>query len=117
MWGWCLQKREFGQARPEHSTSGIGFGTHGRQTLSLPRETRLKDFLSANLHWIRGAGDYKQFVSNRVSKIQQHSDVKWRHVTCQETPEYLGRRGGSVQGENLWRNGPTEWLTERENWP
>jgi len=28
------------------------------------------------LHWIRGAGNYKQFVSNRVSKIQQHSNVQ-----------------------------------------
>ena len=28
------------------------------------------------LHWIRRADDYKQFLSNRVSKIQQHSDVK-----------------------------------------
>ena len=51
------------------------------------------------LHWIRGAGDYKQFVSNWVSKIQRHSDIKWRHVTSQENPANLGSRGESVQGE------------------
>ena len=27
------------------------------------------------LHWIRSPGEYKQFVSNRVQKIQVHSDV------------------------------------------
>ena len=68
------------------------------------------------LHWIRGAGDYKQFVGNRVSKIQQHSDVKWRHVTSQENPADLGSRGGRVQGADLWWKGP-RWLAERENWP
>ena len=68
------------------------------------------------LHWIRGAGNYKQFVSNRVSKIQQHSSVQWRHVTSQENPADLGSRGGSVQGEELWWRGP-KWLTEKENWP
>ena len=68
------------------------------------------------LHWIRGAGDYKQFFGNRVSKIQQHSDVKWRHVTTQENPADLGSRGGSVQGEELWWKGP-KWLADREKWP
>ena len=68
------------------------------------------------LHWIRGDGDYKQFVRNRVSKIQQHSDVKWRHVTSQENPADLGSRSGSVQGEALWWKEP-KWLAERENWP
>ena len=26
---------------------------------------------SVALHWIKGGGDYKQFVSNRVRKIQE----------------------------------------------
>lgn len=68
------------------------------------------------LHWIRGGGDYKQFVSNRVGKIQQHSDVKWRHVASQENPADLGSRGGSVQGDTVWWRGP-RWLANRENWP
>ena len=46
------------------------------------------------LHWIRGAGSYKQFVSNHVRKIQQHSNVQWRYVTSQENPADLGNRGG-----------------------
>ena len=67
------------------------------------------------LHWIRGAGNYKQFVSNLVSKIQQHSNVQWRHVTSQDNPADLGSRGGSVQGEELWWRGP-KWLAEKESW-
>ena len=27
------------------------------------------------LHWIKGPGEYKQFVSNRVNKIQAHREV------------------------------------------
>ncbi|XP_044182089.1 uncharacterized protein LOC114969988 [Acropora millepora] len=67
------------------------------------------------LHWIRGAGSYKQFVSNRASKIQQHPNVQWRHLTCQEKPADLGSRGGNVQGEELWWRGP-KWLAEKESW-
>ena len=68
------------------------------------------------LHWIRGAGNYKQFVSNRVSKIQKHSNVQWRHVTSQENPADLGSRGGGVQGEELWWSGP-KWLADKDSWP
>ena len=28
---------------------------------------------SVALHWIRGDGEYKQFVANRVRKIQSHA--------------------------------------------
>ena len=68
------------------------------------------------LHWIRGAGNYKQFVSNWVSKIQQHSNVQWRQMMSQDNPADLGSRGGSVQGEELWWRGP-KWLAEKESWP
>ena len=71
---------------------------------------------SGTSHWIRGAGNYKQFVTNRVSKIQQHLSAQWCHVTSQENPADPGRRGGSVQGEGLWWRGP-KWLAEKESWP
>ena len=71
---------------------------------------------SVALHWIKGGGSYKQFVSNRVHKIKQHEEVKWRHVGTKDNPADLGSRSGSVENEELWWRGP-EWLTHREQWP
>ena len=68
------------------------------------------------LYWIQNGGDYKQFVANRVRKIQQHNDIVWHHVPTGDNPADLGSRGGSVTNHNLWWNGP-EWLANREEWP
>ena len=40
---------------------------------------------SVALHWIKGGGDYKQFVNNRVRKIQDKSYIQWRHVIQRNT--------------------------------
>ena len=32
---------------------------------------------SVVLHWLKGNGDYKQFVTNRVKKINAHQDLIW----------------------------------------
>jgi hypothetical protein len=40
------------------------------------------------LHWIRGEGNYKQFVQNRVNKIQQ-KNLEWRYVRTHENPAVL----------------------------
>ena len=45
------------------------------------------------LHWIRGKGNYKQFVHNRVMKIQAKSNIQWRHVSTDENPANIGTRG------------------------
>ena len=71
---------------------------------------------SVALHWIGGNGSYKQFVSNRVLKIRQHTDVKWRYVNTEENPADLASRGGPVDQNNLWWSGPS-WLSDREQWP
>ena len=64
------------------------------------------------LHWIRGSGEYKQFVSNRVRKIREKTEIRWRHIPRQENPSDLASRGGLVKEDNsLWWNGPT-WLKE-----
>ena len=69
------------------------------------------------LHWIRGRGDFKQFVGNRVRKIQDKDYIQWRHVPSEENPADLGSRGGKVsETDSLWWKGP-EWLTCRESWP
>ena len=66
------------------------------------------------LHWIRGSGEYKQFVSNRVEKIRQRPEIEWRHVPTRDNPADLASRGGGIT--SLWLNGP-EWLSNKENWP
>ena len=69
------------------------------------------------LHWIKGSGEYKQFVGNRVRKIKEKESVVWRHVPTQENPADLGSRGGPVNEENsLWWKGPT-WLKDPGSWP
>ena len=68
------------------------------------------------LFWIRGKGEYRQFVVNRVQKIQQHDKVVWHHVPTSQNPADLGSRGGSVAKNHLWREGPT-WLSNRSEWP
>ena len=69
------------------------------------------------LHWIRGNGNYKQFVHNRVLKIQQKLWITWRHVPTKENPADLGSRGGQVkQDDELWWCGP-KWLSDPSAWP
>ena len=68
------------------------------------------------LHWIRGAGEYKQFVGNRVRKIRESEHVTWRHVPTLKNPADLGSRGGPVDKDDLWWNGP-KWLCDQAQWP
>ena len=62
------------------------------------------------LHWVRGNGEYKQFVENRVRKIRENHEVECRHEPSHENPADLGSRGRKADQENeQCRNGP-EWL-------
>lgn len=71
---------------------------------------------TVSLHWIRSPGTYKQFVSNRVEKIQAHSEVTWRHVGTSENPADLRSRSGDVTNNPSWCNGP-KWLKNKACWP
>ena len=72
---------------------------------------------SVALHWIKGGGDYKQFVRNRVRKIQEKEYIQWRQVGTKENPADLGSRGGpKSKCSHLWWHGPT-WLPFPESWP
>ena len=53
------------------------------------------------LLWIKGGGQYKQFVENRVRKIQAKSEITWRHVLTEMNPADLASRGGSVEHREL----------------
>ena len=39
------------------------------------------------LHWIRGEGNYKQYVQNRVKKIRSKDFITWRHITGEQNPQ------------------------------
>ena len=58
------------------------------------------------LHWLNDDGEYRQFVANRVKKIQSHTNTQWRHVPTSENPPDQGSRGGSVNEAELWWNDP-----------
>ena len=68
------------------------------------------------LYWIQGSGEYRQFVANRVQKVQQHQGIVWRHVPTDQNPADLGSRGGTVTSTSLWMNGP-QWLPNPDQWP
>ena len=68
------------------------------------------------LHWISGGGEYRQFVANRVRKIQEHRVDAWMYVPTADNLADLGSRGGSVEDSELCWNGP-EWLSNYDPWP
>ena len=68
------------------------------------------------LHWILGNGQYRQFVANRVRKIREHPEIRWRHVPTLDHPADLAGRGGQVTNAVLWWNGST-WLSDPRKWP
>ena len=69
------------------------------------------------LHWINGQGNYKQFIANRVKKINE-KQVTWRHVPSQKNPADIGSRGATqeLQSNELWMSGPA-WLGDPTMWP
>ena len=68
------------------------------------------------LHWIVGNGTYKQFVTNRVAKIQSHPSINWRYVPTLDNPADIASRGGLVSSLPIWWSGP-EWLQDPTAWP
>ena len=71
---------------------------------------------SVALHWIRGGSEYRQFVANRIQKIQAYPEVTWHHVGTKENPADLGSRGGRVTDNKLWWSAP-QWLGNKEACP
>ena len=48
------------------------------------------------LHWIRGNGNYKQFVKNRADEIREKKEITWRYVNTIENLADIGSRGMSI---------------------
>ena len=55
------------------------------------------------LSWVRGNGNYKQFVNSRVKEIQKKSFIQWQYVPAEENPADVASIGCSPQ------NIPTDW--------
>ena len=87
---------------------------------ALPKEPKPLMFAwvdsTVALHWIVGNGTYKQFVANRVAKIQAHPSINWRYVPTLDNPADIASRGGPVSSSALWWSGP-DWLQNPEEWP
>ncbi|KAJ8933002.1 hypothetical protein NQ318_003667, partial [Aromia moschata] len=77
---------------------------------------------SITLCWIASQPNtWQVFVSNRVSQIQQLTDISsWRHVPSEFNPADILSRGvepHQLKDSKLWWNGP-EWLSQgMETWP
>ena len=72
------------------------------------RVTELHCWLDSTvaLPWINGQGEYRQFVVNRVKKIQEHERLEWHQVPTIQNPADVGSRGATVIDNNLWQHGP-----------
>lgn len=74
------------------------------------------------LQWINKEPiDLKTFVGNRVSAIQEYTNVNsWAHVRTKENPADLVSRGlmpDELADNELWWKGP-KWLSQsKEQWP
>lgn len=56
---------------------------------------------SAALYWILGGKELKQLVGNRVRKIREHQQVKWRHLPNDQNPADVASRCG-IADEERW---------------
>ncbi|XP_015435716.1 PREDICTED: uncharacterized protein LOC107191240 [Dufourea novaeangliae] len=73
------------------------------------------------LAWLKGSpNQWKTFVANRVTEIQNLSRGTWRHVGSAQNPADLLSRGvrpSALQDLSLWWNGPS-WLQQcPTEWP
>ena len=69
---------------------------------------------SGALHWTKGGGNYKQFVGNRVRKIQDKNYIRWRHVgTTYNRADFGTRCGHLFETKDLWWRGHL-WLAHQQ---
>ena len=73
------------------------------------------------LFWIKGSGEYKQFVANRVRQILKFTSPKsWRFCPGSLNPADLGTRGASpteLSDNALWWKGPPFLQKNPDQWP
>ena len=69
------------------------------------------------LQWIKGLSNYKQFIVNRVRKINEKQAL-WKYVPTDQNPADIGTRGATreLQIKVAWMKGPP-WLSQSNEWP
>ena len=66
---------------------------------------------------LKAVAPYKQFVANRVRKINAKEFTEWRHVNSEKIPADLGSRDSKAdQLSSVWLPEP-EWLSNPDEWP
>ena len=69
------------------------------------------------LHGLSGNGEYKQFVSSRITKIKSRGYIHWSHVPTNKNPADIGSRGFPASKiPELWFQGP-KWLPCKDQSP
>ena len=69
------------------------------------------------LHWVRGQGNYKQFVHNRDRQIQLKDCITWQHLSTNDNPADIGSRACLASRiDPKWFQGPS-WLANKQEWP
>ena len=55
-------------------------------------------------HWIRGEGNYRQFVNNRVKKIRSEAFIMCKHVPGEQKPADIRSRDSTtkLQQQDIW---------------
>ncbi|XP_068756897.1 uncharacterized protein [Montipora capricornis] len=109
----CLAKKSLTIPRLElvagHMAVNLATNVHAALNVHQSTVNCWLDYTVA-LYWIKGQREYRQFVSNRVDKIQQHRQVTWYHVPTEDNPANLRSRRGDSANNLLWNKGPT-WLS------
>ncbi|XP_028419005.1 uncharacterized protein LOC114544617 [Dendronephthya gigantea] len=96
----------------------VNLGSNVERAIGIEKVSGVHCWLDSTvaLYWINGQGEYRQFVANRLKKIQEHERVKWHHVPTHENPADLGSRGGTIDENEFWQRGPA-WLSDPSRWP
>ncbi|XP_070550021.1 uncharacterized protein [Ptychodera flava] len=69
------------------------------------------------LYWLSNHGEWSTSVRNRVKKICELTESKWRYVPTAENPSDLGTRGSAPSRlGTLWFQGPS-WLSSEGDRP
>ncbi|XP_070571221.1 uncharacterized protein [Ptychodera flava] len=69
------------------------------------------------LYWLSNRGEWSTFVRNRVKKIDELTESKWRYVPTAENPSDLGTRGSAPSRlGTMWFQGPN-WLSSEGDRP